>query len=237
MAIFDFLKNKKEDNKFVGRWVQSLKVFQLLGQEFSDEDIKMALEKDKIEREELVKEIEKIEENIGTGDLKHIFGAAEAHQEMSNIITKGFQNCVLSNDSNLEKRCFEILKQSKNVLQNEANKQDGKNLNLNKAEHLLKAMGDFANGNLGGLLSREKGSEQIGDSEKAWFIIRLLNNPGSLKLTFMLMKDLNKNEIMDLADKLLAAGKLTEDALNEISNNFDGLFEMGQEYQKNNNLV
>ena len=140
------------------------------------------------EHAEILSAVEKIESGINLGDLKHIFGAADMHKEIREIIDRGYTNCVLLNDLLLEERCFKILGATSIILQSWADK-DGKDLKHDEIEHLLRAIGILSNLDLGGLLRSDKQQGwfvNTTDAQKAWFITCLLNEPRRLTVIFML---------------------------------------------------
>ena len=241
MTFFNFFKTESKDKQkteFVGRHQYAIDVRRLLGEETWQSEMEQAIGIDISEHAEILSAVEKIESGINLGDLKHIFGAADMHKEIREIIDRGYTNCVLLNDLLLEERCFKILGATSIILQSWADK-DGKDLKHDEIEHLLRAIGILSNLDLGGLLRSDKQQGwfvNTTDAQKAWFITCLLNEPRRLTVIFMLSSndDLEPygSEVKKLAEKLLMEKKLNNEQFDQINAGFENGLAISREHHK-----
>lgn len=113
MELFNFFKKTgaKEDETFVGRHQQVYFVKHLLGEEVPSLNWQIAKNKDLSERNEILEKIDDLEKYINSEFYTTTYDVATTHEKIKEIIKQGFNTHVLQNDSDLEKRCFDIYKQ------------------------------------------------------------------------------------------------------------------------------
>ncbi len=113
MALLDFLKTKKEavvEKQFVGRHQQTFFIKQIFGENASDMERQIAVNKDLGERNEIAMKLEKVEEYVHSDYFTNQFDVSSASKDIENIIDEGYKTCVLPNDIDLENRCLKILR-------------------------------------------------------------------------------------------------------------------------------
>jgi hypothetical protein len=236
MALFDFLKNKKEENKFVGRHQQLCSVKKFLGEEIPVLELQMATNKDNSEREEIIKKLQKEEEYINSDMFTNYFDVESVNKGVRDLIDEGYKICVLTNDPLLENRCLKLFDDTHKYLEKFLRKEDnlkGEELaglsNKIKSFFTLGSIVEYIR--LGGLL------KDSSDEQRAWIIMNSLFYPNELVkgASSILPPEPAEKEaekLKDFADKLLKEKKISENDLQKIDKEIrEGLL-LGKENYK-----
>lgn len=176
-----------ENKNFIGRNQLAIESAKLLGHEFTRAETEETVAKDIAEHAQVLKEAERIVEDIKSGDLKHQLGAFDVHERVRKLLQTGYENSVLSFDTQLEESLLEIMDSAAEVLIASSDKEDIRE-QTETMRNLTIAMKGMQYPTLGGLVAGgdENSMVDMPKMQKAWFVYALLNDPNALQLTFLL---------------------------------------------------
>ncbi len=228
--------SKKDSGKFVGRYQQVLLTKKFLGEEIPDLELQIAVNKDNLERDEFIAKLEDVEEYIKSDMFTNDLDVESVNKDMRDLIGEGYNNCVLTNDTTLENRCFKIFDDAHKYLESSLKKQGDQNSNKftdlsDQIRSLLVLECHINHILLGGLLNDDS------DEQKTWLIFNSLNYSNGLVKTassLLPIKPAAKKAeaLKDFANKLFKQNKISSSNLSKINSEIEEGLALGKEYYR-----
>ena len=165
MGIFNFWKKEKSHEKsIVGRNQQFLWVKKFLGDNVADMDWQIAVNKDIGEYNEIAEEIKNLNDYIHSEIFTTQLDVLQAKNDADKILEKGYDNCVLQNNPELEERLLKIVQDAIDYAKNRSQFSDEQKVGLNELTMYSRSIGLLKYMDLSGLLS-------TADQQMAWVIL------------------------------------------------------------------
>lgn len=162
--LFNFFNKKQPDDSVIGRNQQLLWVDRFLGEDINEMEFQIALNKDKVDYNEIKQDVEELKNHIKSEDFTSQLDILEADKNASDILIRGYDLCVLQNDPDLELDLLEIIKNTTEIAKKKMQPNDKSIEKLDKELMYFKSIGFFRFLDLGGLL-------KTADQQMAWAII------------------------------------------------------------------